>query len=78
MGSRVYMRRERVGVEGALESRKGWDCKAKELCLSARRPLLFFFSLRSVISTPVCGENAHHVVLPAGRLVTDSPTEIHI
>jgi hypothetical protein len=56
---------------------KGWDCKAKELCLSARRPLLFF-SVRSVISTPVCGENAHHVVLPAGRLVTDSPTEIHI
>ncbi|KAH8988801.1 hypothetical protein EDB92DRAFT_1817310 [Lactarius akahatsu] len=29
---------------------------------------------RGVILTPVCGENAHHVVLPAGKLANDSPS----
>ncbi|KAH9968906.1 hypothetical protein BC827DRAFT_1380983 [Russula dissimulans] len=37
-------------------------------------PSPVFFCVRSVILTPVCGENAHHVVLPAGSLVSDSPS----
>lgn len=40
-------RRMRCGIYGekgwmSRALQKGWNCKAKELCLSARRPLLFF------------------------------------
>ena len=69
---------------------KGWWSRARmrpcrrdgtakrKRCAYERDALSCFFCVRSVISTPVCGENAHHVVLPAGSLVSDSPTEIHI
>jgi hypothetical protein len=67
--------RERVDVENVAE---GMGLQSERVVLISQTPSLFFFCVRSVISTPVCGENAHHVVLPAGRLVTDSPTEIHI
>jgi hypothetical protein len=68
-----------VGMSRAVADSEGMDGTAKrKSCAYQRDALSSFFSVRSVISTPVCGENAHHVVLPAGRLVTDSPTEIHI
>ena len=67
--------KERVDVEGAAE---GMGLQGERVVLISETPSPVFFCVRSVISTPVCGENAHHVVLPAGRLVTDSPTEIHI
>jgi hypothetical protein len=66
--------RGRVDVEGAAE---GMGLQSERVVLISETPSPLF-SVRSVISTPVCGENAHHVVLPAGRLVTDSPTEVHI
>jgi hypothetical protein len=71
------MCRERVGMSRAGVA-EGMGLQGERVVLISETPSPVFFAVRSVISTPVCGENAHHVVLPAGKLVTDSPTEIHI
>jgi hypothetical protein len=72
----IYRRRDSCRCRKCRLCGRDEIAKQKEVCVSVRRPLLLFFSVcvRSVILTPVYGENAHHVVLPAGSLVNDSPT----
>lgn len=38
----IYEEKEVVVDSENAALQKGWDCKAKELCVSARRPPLFF------------------------------------
>jgi len=45
----IYVEKEMVVDSENAALQEGWDCKAKELCVSARRPLPVFFCVRSVI-----------------------------
>jgi hypothetical protein len=63
-----YMQREGGYRERECGLAEGMGLQSERDVRMSETPSPVFFCVRSVISTPVCGENAHHVVLPAGKL----------